>query len=145
MALGLAPYLAGMRARLFVLGPGESSITADVGAAAAEQPTRIHAVTDSYDEPLAHQLFAGADAFMMPSRFEPCGLAQMQAMAYGTPTIATRVGGLVDTIIDVDDDVKGGTGFLFERTIWPGWSTPPIVLLERFVTHRSGGGFRSEG
>jgi starch synthase len=57
-------------------------------------------------------LFAGADVFMMPSRFEPCGLAQMQAMAYGTPTIATRVGGLTDTIIDIDDDPKNGTGFL---------------------------------
>ncbi len=75
-------------------------------------PTVFHAVTDSYDEPLAHLLFAGADTFCMPSRFEPCGLAQMQAMAYGTPTIATAVGGLVDTIVDFDADPNNGTGFL---------------------------------
>ena len=59
---------------------------------------------------LAHQIFAGADLFCMPSRFEPCGLAQMQAMAYGTIPIVTPVGGLVDTVTDVDADPKNGTG-----------------------------------
>jgi starch synthase len=61
-------------------------------------------------------MFAGSDLYCMPSRFEPCGLAQMQAMAYGTPTVATAVGGLVDTIVDADADPAGGTGFL-ARTV----------------------------
>ncbi len=111
LAMALAPYLQTLPARIFVLGSGTPELTALVEEAAAAHPDRIHAVI-GYDEPLAHRLFAGADLFLMPSRFEPCGLAQMQAMAYGTPTIATRVGGLIDTIVDVDDNAKQGTGFL---------------------------------
>jgi starch synthase len=112
LIVGLVPYLRGIGARIFLLGSGTPEITNDIRSAADAHPDVFFAVTDSYDEPLAHLLFAGADAFSMPSHFEPCGLAQMQAMAYGTPTIATAVGGLVDTIIDIDADRKNGTGFL---------------------------------
>lgn len=112
LIVGLAPFLRGIGARIFLLGSGTPQITADIRAAAGAYPDVFGAETDSYDEPLAHLLFAGADAFCMPSRFEPCGLAQMQAMAYGTPTIATAVGGLVDTIVDIDADRQRGTGFL---------------------------------
>ncbi len=112
LVAGLVPYLDGIGARIFLLGSGTPEITRDIRAAADARPDLFHAETDSYDEPLAHLLFAGADAFCMPSRFEPCGLAQMQAMAYGTPTIATAVGGLVDTIVDFDADPNNGTGFL---------------------------------
>ena len=112
LIVDLAPFLRGIGARVFLLGSGTPQITADIRAAADAHPDVLIAETDSYDEPLAHLLFAGADVFAMPSRFEPCGLAQMQAMAYGTPTIATAVGGLVDTIVDIDADRKRGTGFL---------------------------------
>ncbi len=112
LAMALAPYLASVPARIFVLGSGQANIAELVRETADANPDRIFAVTDRYDEPLAHRLFAGGDVFMMPSRFEPCGLAQMQSMAFGTPAIATPVGGLVDTIIDVDAEPKMGTGFL---------------------------------
>lgn len=112
LVVGLVPFLEGIGARVFLLGSGTPEITEAIRSAADSSPHVFHAVTDSYDEPLAHLLFAGADAFCMPSRFEPCGLAQMQAMTYGTPTIATAVGGLVDTIVDLDADRKHGTGFL---------------------------------
>lgn len=112
LVVGLAPYLEGIGARILLLGSGTPQITADIRTAADTFPDVFRAETDSYDEPLAHLLFAGADVFCMPSRFEPCGLAQMQAMAYGTPTIATSVGGLVDTITDIDADRELGTGFL---------------------------------
>lgn len=112
LIVDLAPFLRGIGARVFLLGSGTPQITADIRAAADAHPDVLVAETDSYDEPLAHLLFAGADVFAMPSRFEPCGLAQMQAMAYGTPTIGTAVGGLVDTIIDIDADRQRGTGFL---------------------------------
>ena len=71
-------------------------------AAAAADPQHV-AFVRGYDEALAHQLFAGADVFVMPSRFEPCGLAQMQSMRYGTLPLVTDVGGLHDTVVDVDD------------------------------------------
>jgi starch synthase len=67
-----------------------------------------------YDETLAHQVYAGADMLLMPSRYEPCGLAQLIAIRYGCVPVATRVGGLQDTIIDHSNG-HGQTGFLSER------------------------------
>ncbi len=110
--MGLAPYLGDLPARIVLLGSGQAELVELVNRAAEQFPDRIHAVTDRYDEPLSHLVFAGTDLFLMPSRFEPCGLAQMQAMAYGTLPVATPVGGLVDTIIDVDAESGRGTGFL---------------------------------
>ncbi len=112
IALGLAPYLEHLGARLVILGSGQANLVEAVRATVDTHPHRVAAITDRYDEPLAHRIFAGADLFVMPSRFEPCGLAQMQAMAYGTIPVATAVGGLVDTITDADTDPDAGTGFL---------------------------------
>ncbi len=112
IALGLAPYLEHLDARLVILGSGQANLVDATRSTVERFPHRVAAITDRYDEPLAHRLFAGADLFIMPSRFEPCGLAQMQSMAYGTIPIATAVGGLVDTIVDADDDSRRGTGFL---------------------------------
>ncbi len=112
IALGLAPYLEHLGARLVILGSGQADLIDAVNRTVEAHPHRVAAITDRYDEPLAHRVFAGADLFVMPSRFEPCGLAQMQAMAYGTIPVATAVGGLVDTIIDADTDPSAGTGFL---------------------------------
>jgi starch synthase len=70
-------------------------------------PDRV-AIVQGFDEPLAHLIYAGADLFVMPSLYEPCGLGQMIAQRYGTPPVARRTGGLSDTITD------GSTGFLFD-------------------------------
>lgn len=110
MLLGLVPYLPRMGARLFMLGSGEERLSLWARELATTHPDLLHFV-DGYDLKLAHQIFAGADLFCMPSRFEPCGLAQMQAMAYGTIPVVTPVGGLVDTVIDADASPKSGTGF----------------------------------
>jgi len=67
------------------------------------------AVANGFNEELAHLIEAGADVFLMPSRFEPCGLNQMYSQRYGTPPVAHATGGLIDTISD------GETGFLFDR------------------------------
>ena len=107
--LGLVPYLERMGARLIVLGSGEERLSLWARDLAEQYPS-VFRFVDGYDLVLAHQIFAGADLFCMPSRFEPCGLAQMQAMAYGTIPVVTPVGGLVDTVIDADAEPKTGTG-----------------------------------
>jgi starch synthase len=68
-----------------------------------------------FDEILAHRIYAGVDLLLMPSRYEPCGLAQMIAMRYGCVPLARSTGGLFDTISDVPDPAQQ-TGFLFEET-----------------------------
>ena len=68
-----------------------------------------------FDNKLAHQIEAGADIFLMPSRYEPCGLNQMYSLKYGTVPIVRKTGGLADTIIDFDETTRTGTGFVFEE------------------------------
>ena len=112
IALGLVPYLERMRARLVLLGSGEERLSLWAKDLASRHPDHLHFV-DGYDVRLAHSIFAGSDLFLMPSRFEPCGLAQMQAMAYGSIPVVTPVGGLVDTVFDADEaDRETGNGFM---------------------------------
>ena len=70
---------------------------------------------DRYDDGLAHRIYAGADLYLMPSAFEPCGLSQMIAMRYGTPPVVHSVGGLADSVEDFDPDSGAGTGFTFSQ------------------------------
>ena len=93
---------------LVILGTGEPEVEAAALALAADHPGRV-GVRIGYDEALAHLVYAGADAFAMPSRFEPCGLSQMIAMRYGTLPIVRATGGLLDTV------EHGRTGFVFEH------------------------------
>ncbi len=110
LVLGLVPYLEHIGARLLLLGSGAERLSMWAQDLQTDYPDQF-AYIDGYDLDLAHQIFAGADLFVMPSRFEPCGLAQMQAMQYGTIPIVTPVGGLVDTVVDADAD-PDGTGFV---------------------------------
>ena len=104
-----APFLRRLGATLIVLGDGDQGLADALTTAAVDHPETV-AFVRGYDEALAHLLFAGADVLVMPSRFEPCGLAQMQAMRYGTLPLVTDVGGLHDTVVDVDDAPARGTG-----------------------------------
>jgi starch synthase len=69
----------------------------------------------TFDEAMAHRIYAGSDIFLMPSRYEPCGLGQMISMAYGTVPVVRATGGLTDTVIDADMKRKDGVGYSFER------------------------------
>ena len=111
LLLDVVRFLPHVPARLAVLGSGDPDLAAGLRDAATIHPGQVFFV-DGYDEPLAHRIFAGSDLFVMPSRFEPCGLAQMQAMAYGSIPVVTDVGGLHDTVTDADTDRGGGTGFV---------------------------------
>ena len=90
-----------MGGQLALLGSGDAALEAAYRAAARAYPGRV-GVEIGYDEPLSHQLQAGADAIIIPSRFEPCGLTQLYGLRYGTLPIVARVGGLADTVIDAN-------------------------------------------
>lgn len=99
-------------ARLAVLGTGDQSLVAGLRAHAAERPDRV-AVLDRFDRDEARRIYAGADMFLMPSRFEPSGQGQLIAMRYGTVPVVRATGGLVDSVVDADIDHEAGTGFQF--------------------------------
>jgi starch synthase len=101
------PRLVELGCSIVVLGSGDAAFAHAITALARQHPRHI-AIRRGFDEPLAHLIYAGADFFLMPSLYEPCGLGQMIAQRYGTPPIARRTGGLNDTIVD------GATGFLFD-------------------------------
>jgi starch synthase len=105
----IVPILRSIPLRVVVLGSGEAPIAAALHEAAAAHPDSF-AFVEGYDEELSHLLFGAGDLYLMPSRFEPCGLAQMQAMRYGAIPVVTDVGGLHDTVVDVDSD-RDGNGF----------------------------------
>jgi starch synthase len=115
LIVAAAPRIAAAPAQLAVLGAGERRLEDALRTLARARPREV-AVETGFDEPLAHLIEAGADAFLMPSRFEPCGLNQMYSQRYGTPPVAHATGGLCDSIVDCTPTTLGGgtaTGFLF--------------------------------
>lgn len=100
-----------MGARVAFLGSGDRHL-AEALEGASRHFAGVVGFINGYDESLAHQMFAGGDVFLMPSRFEPCGLAQMQAMRYGTLPLVTPVGGLLDTVVDADLHPDAATGIV---------------------------------
>ncbi|HEX6692576.1 MAG TPA: glycogen synthase GlgA, partial [Burkholderiales bacterium] len=107
LVVAAAKELLELPAQLVVLGKGDRAQEQALTVLAARYPGQV-AVATGFNEELAHLIEAGADVFLMPSRFEPCGLSQMYSQRYGTPPVARATGGLTDTIAD------GETGFLFE-------------------------------
>lgn len=95
--------------RLVVLGRGDAELERGIQELARAMPKRV-ALSTKLDETMSHLVTAGSDFFLMPSRFEPCGLSQMYSQIYGTIPIVTRVGGLADTVVDFDENPKHGTG-----------------------------------
>lgn len=99
------------------LGTGDPAVEGALAFLERAFPGRA-SVRLRFDAPYAHRVYAGADALLIPSRYEPCGLTQMIAMRYGAVPIARRTGGLADTVIDAGD--RGGNGILFDEL--SGWS-----------------------
>lgn len=116
LVLAALPALARVSVQLVILGHGDHRYEQALDSAAARYPGWL-AVRIGYDEALAHGIEAGADMFLMPSRFEPCGLNQMYSLRYGTVPIVRRVGGLADTVIDaMPAQLRAGTatGIVFD-------------------------------
>lgn len=115
LVLDILPQLMQRPLQLVMLGSGHASLETALRDAQATYPDQL-GVRIGYDESLAHQIEAGADAFLMPSRFEPCGLNQIYSLRYGTLPIVRRTGGLADTVVDVNYatlDSSSATGFQF--------------------------------
>jgi starch synthase len=104
--------------QLVVLGSGDADQEAALRYWAARFPQKLVGFL-GLSEPLAHQIEAGADLFLMPSRYEPCGLNQMYSQRYGTPPIVRATGGLADTVESYDEHSGSGTGFVF-KDLHPG-------------------------
>jgi starch synthase len=109
-----APELLADGVRLVVQGSGPAELVGALRALAVAEPDRV-ALIERFDRDMARRIYAGADGFLMPSRFEPCGTGQMVALRYGTPPIVHATGGLNDTVRDEHDHPGAGTGFVFRH------------------------------
>ena len=107
------PAVLATGVRLVVLGTGDERIHQLLRDEAHRHPDQFRLLL-TYDDALARRIYAGADMFLMPSRYEPCGLGQMHALRYGTVPVVRRTGGLADTVADHDPVTGQGTGFLFD-------------------------------
>ena len=115
LVLDNSKFFTGRDCRLVVLGAGDRRLEARVRSLAAQSPSKVY-LCARLDEAMSHLIEAGSDFFLMPSLFEPCGLNQMYSQVYGTVPVVSRVGGLVDTVRDADEDAAGGTGIMCEPT-----------------------------
>lgn len=132
LLLQIAPMLEKWSAQLVVLGSGNTALENQLIALQQAFPRNV-VVRIGYDEPLSHQIEAGADCFLMPSRFEPCGLNQMYSQRYGTLPLVHATGGLRDTVVDTTARTianETASGFIFDAV------TPQSFLaaIERALT-----------
>ncbi len=115
--LSIIPEVINHPVQLVILGSGEKSYEQALKKTSLKFPKQV-SVQIGYDESLAHLIEAGSDVFVMPSRFEPCGLNQMYSQRYGTLPIVTPVGGLHDTVTDINSETleqNTATGFILEN------------------------------
>lgn len=116
LLLDALPSLMMLPLQIVVLGSGEERFEQALRTVFARYPDRLAAFV-GYDEAVAHRIQAGADFFLMPSRFEPCGLSQLYSFRYGTVPIVRQAGGLADTVVDANEaNIADGTatGIVFE-------------------------------
>src|SRR6202045_545083 len=125
LLLAALPEFIAQDGSLLLLGSGDADLEAGFAAAAASYPGRV-GIGIGYDEALSHLIVAGADAILVPSRFEPCGLTQLYALRYGALPLVRRTGGLADTVVDANAVTLAegsATGFAFDEE-------SPEALLE---------------
>lgn len=114
VAQGLETLLANTDIQFVLLGSGEEKYRAALDRLSGMYPTRIRLI-QGFNLDLAQLIYAGCDLFLMPSRYEPCGLGQMIALRYGTIPVVRQTGGLADSIQDCSPDLSHGNGFVFKE------------------------------
>ena len=108
------PSLFALGIRLIILGTGEAKIQDGLLEARKDFPNQL-GLKIAFDEKIAHLIYAGSDFFLIPSRYEPCGLTQMYSLRYGTVPVVRATGGLDDSIREFDPERSTGNGFKFEE------------------------------
>jgi starch synthase len=132
LLLATADKILSSPAQFVLLGTGEAALEKSFRALAARYPGKV-SVTIGFNEALSHQIEAGADIFLMPSRFEPCGLNQMYSQRYGTVPLVHATGGLVDTVVDATPETLAdgsATGFVFNKES----ATEFLVAVQRALS-----------
>lgn len=132
MVLGLMYDLVREGVQFVLLGSGDKNLERAYSELGRNHPGRI-SINIGYDEGLSHRIEAGADIFLMPSHFEPCGLNQMYSQRYGTTPVAHATGGLADTIVDattVNLDAGKASGILFYDMHYP-----TVIAALRHAVH----------
>ena len=114
LILAMLGNLVNQEVQFVILGTGDKDFEKALTELAAHYPQRCH-VRIGFSEQLAHRIEAAADMFLMPSRYEPCGLNQIYSMRYGTLPIVRRTGGLADTVVDISTGPDTATGFVFDE------------------------------
>jgi len=123
------------RAQWVILGTGDAKFQRAIGDLGPAVPQKV-AVQFQFSDPLAHRIEAAADLFLMPSRFEPCGLSQMYSLKYGTVPIVRVTGGLADTIVDTTEETLAAgsaNGFAFHEPTSHGLSSTLKRALAYFA------------
>lgn len=114
LVLAALPEMIAADAQLVVLGDGDLWLKDELSRLEGEFRAHVR-LAARFDDTLAQRIYAGCDMFLMPSRYEPCGLGQLISMRYGAVPIGRRTGGLADTILDPDEHPDTATGFLFDE------------------------------
>ncbi len=113
LVLGAIEGLLKLKLQLVLLGIGDRKYYPLLETLAKQHPAKL-SVNLNFNDPLGHEIYAGADIFLMPSKFEPCGLGQLVAFKYGTIPVVRATGGLYDTVLKFDGKSEEGNGFVFE-------------------------------
>ena len=124
-----AEELMALDLQMIILGTGDPEYHKALPLLEEKYPDRLKVYLE-FNDVLAHQIQAGADIFLMPSRYEPCGLNQLYALKYGTVPVVRSVGGLADTVVDYDPKNQTGTGFVFQEYE----AEAMLAALEKAVT-----------
>jgi len=128
--------LKSVNARFIFLGTGKEYYEKSLIELETSYPHNVR-TRITYDNHLAHMIYAGSDLFLMPSKWEPCGLGQMIAMRYGTVPVVRRTGGLADTVVEMNDNLDSGTGFIFDDYLADALKGALLAAIQAFNSSRS--------